>query len=437
MQSKTIIPVPSQPSETDVRHQLELLFASDSFRSSRRCQSFLQFAVDSTLAGRTADLREKVIGVEVFQRNPGYDSNEDPVVRATAGDVRKRLAQYYQDPARAAELRIEMLPGSYVPEFRAPGIALLPPPVETAPARPTDEPEIPSAPTSEPRRFGRRSALALTGALPLAAAAWWLARSGLPGSRFERFWSPLLSSSGSVLICIGQAKLYNFPRSVGPEMERALEAQRHPDAPALSLAPGGAEALARNIRPVWDRYVPLGDAEALSRISILLDRKNKPYRIRGSAATSLADLREGAAVLIGAFSNDWTIRISRDLRFRLAPAADFRLYVEDTHHPESRSWLGPKDGITTGNTEAADFLDYAILSRIFDPTTGRPMVTIGGITNLATAAAGEVLTAPAWLNTALEGAPAGWDRKNVQMVIETKVIGHGATPPRLLALHVW
>src|SRR5258708_36412447 len=88
-----------QPSAEEIRRQLELIFLSDMFRSSKRCPAFLEFVVERTLAGRGAELREKVIGVEVFQRHPGYDSNEDPVVRATAGDVRKRLAQYYQDPA--------------------------------------------------------------------------------------------------------------------------------------------------------------------------------------------------------------------------------------------------------------------------------------------------------------------------------------------------
>jgi hypothetical protein len=421
-------------SDADVRRQLELLFRSDTFRSSRRCQSFLEFVVDRTLAGRSAELREKVIGVEVFQRHPGYDSNDDPVVRATAGDVRKRLAQYYQEPARASELRIEMQPGSYVPDFRIPHAEPATPGAEAATLggkRPV------APPASSGVRITRRSALSIAVVACTLAAGWWGIRPAISTSRFDRFWAPVLSSGGSVLICVGQAKLYNFPRSVGTEVERVLDPRRASDAAVPAFTQAGADTLLRNIQPVWDRYVPLGDAEALSRFAILMDRKNKPYRVRGSALTSLADLREGAAVLIGAFSNDWTLRVSRDLRYRLARGEDFRLYVEDTRNPASREWMGPKDGITTGNTEHADFEDYAILSRVFEPTTGRPMISIGGITHLATAAAGEFLTTPGALNDALEKAPAGWNRKNVQIVIQIKVIGHGATPPKVLALHVW
>jgi hypothetical protein len=421
--------------DADVRRQLELLFASDSFRSSKRCQLFLEFVVERTLAGRGAELREKVIGVEVFQRHPGYDSSDDPVVRATAGDIRKRLAQYYQEPMRAGELRIDLQPGSYVPEFRVPAAEAVPQASDSEGK--ADAIRFEAIPRTSGLGMGRRWLVALVGIAALSAAGWWVLRPAILSSRFERFWAPLLTTNCSVMICVGQAKLYNFPRSVGPEIERVLDPRRPQDGAAPGFTPAGANALLRNIQPVWDRYVPLGDAEALTRIAILLEHKAKPYRIRGSALTSLADLREGAAVLIGAFSNDWTLRTSRDLRYRLARAEDFRLYVEDTRNPASRRWLGPKDGVTTGYTEGADFADYAILSRVFDPTTGRPMISIGGITHLATAAAGEFLTTPASLNEALEGAAAGWERKNVQMVIEIKVIGHGATPPRVLAMHIW
>ena len=130
----------------DVRRQLERIFASDMFRTSKRSSAFLEFVVDGALTGRGAELREKLIGVEVFQRHPGYDSNEDPVVRATAGEVRKRLAQYYQDPLHATEPRIELKPGSYVPEFRKPAAPSLEEPVFEP------QPEIPAAPVPVRRR---------------------------------------------------------------------------------------------------------------------------------------------------------------------------------------------------------------------------------------------------------------------------------------------
>src|SRR6202030_1279259 len=49
-----------------------------------------------------------------------YDANSDPVVRITAGEVRKRLTQHYYDPAHRGEVILELPTGSYVPLFREP-----------------------------------------------------------------------------------------------------------------------------------------------------------------------------------------------------------------------------------------------------------------------------------------------------------------------------
>ncbi|MCX6598191.1 MAG: hypothetical protein NTV70_17700 [Acidobacteria bacterium] len=434
-------------SPDDVRQQLALLATSEVFRTSKRCRAFLEFVVERSLAGRAAELREKVIGVEVFQRHPGYDSNEDPVVRATAGDVRKRLAQYYQEASRASELRIEMQPGSYVPEFRMPlAVPQIQPEAVTLPEEPLAEPGTAQLipPTVQPATgvISRRKFWAISGASVAATAAvamgWRWARPRLSaGTPFEKFWAPLLSAPGSALICIGQSKLYNFPLAITPEIEKLLDPRSAREA-AGSSGPKGSVAL-RDVQPVWDRYVPLGDAETLSRIAILFDRRGKAYRVRGSAHTSLADLREGSAVLVGAFSNDWTLRISQGLRFHLARTKEDQRYVEDAEHPDFRGWMGATGNAFQGNSLGYDFLDYAIISRVFESTTGTPVVSLGGITHLGTAEAGEFLTSPALLNEALKAIdPAtDWERRNVQLVIETKVIGTSATPPRLLATHVW
>lgn len=427
---------------------MALLAASEVFRSSKRCRAFLEFVVERSLAGRTAELREKVIGVEVFQRSPGYDSNEDPVVRATAGDVRKRLAQYYQEASRSGELRIEMQPGSYVPEFRMPPPVA--PPIQPGrlalveDTRSAFEPVSPP-PTPAPlevRPWSRRKFWAITGgsvATVAAAVAGWRWRSWLSAATpFEKFWAPLLGAPGSALICIGQSKLYNFPLSMTPEIERLLDPRNTRDAAGAAAVPKGNVDL-KDVQPVWDRYVPLGDAEALSRIAILFDRRGKAYRIRGSAHTSLADLREGSAVLVGAFSNDWTLRISKGLRFHLARTKEDRRYVEDAEHPDFRGWMGATGNAFQGNSAGYDFLDYAIISRVFEATTGTPVVSLGGITHLGTAEAGEFLASPGLLDEALKSIdPAlDWEHRNIQLVIETKVIGTSATPPRLLATHVW
>ena len=98
------------------RSALELVISSDAFAGSKQCQDFLRLVVERALAGAVDTLSERVIGVELFGRPADYDTSNDGVVRVRAAEVRKRLAQYYRE-ASSTPVRIELPPGSYVPEF--------------------------------------------------------------------------------------------------------------------------------------------------------------------------------------------------------------------------------------------------------------------------------------------------------------------------------
>ena len=100
-----------------VLRELEAILSSYHFRGSKRYPALLQYVVDAALENRLGDLKERTLGVEVFGRDPGYDTNADPVVRVSAGEVRKRIAQYYHENGHASRVQIELPLGSYAPEF--------------------------------------------------------------------------------------------------------------------------------------------------------------------------------------------------------------------------------------------------------------------------------------------------------------------------------
>src|SRR5258708_4097418 len=99
-------------SRSDLLEQLERIVRSKHFRNSKRYPAFLRFVVEQTLAGKTEGLKERTLGVDVFARPSHYDTNEDPIVRVTAGEIRKRIAQDYQEPVHEQELRIDLPSGS-------------------------------------------------------------------------------------------------------------------------------------------------------------------------------------------------------------------------------------------------------------------------------------------------------------------------------------
>src|SRR5262249_38414107 len=107
---------------TAVLQQLDRMLRSRHFRSSKRYPAFLAHIVRRTLKGDLDSLKERILGIEVFKRPHDYDTGADPVVRITAGEVRKRIALYYHDEGTGQELRIELPPGSYVPLFSPPAL---------------------------------------------------------------------------------------------------------------------------------------------------------------------------------------------------------------------------------------------------------------------------------------------------------------------------
>ena len=93
-----------------VLRQMDRLLNSRHFRNSKRYPALLEYIIRETLAGNAESLKERVLGMAVFHRPPDYDANADPIVRVTAGEIRKRIAQYYHEEDAAGEIQIDLRP---------------------------------------------------------------------------------------------------------------------------------------------------------------------------------------------------------------------------------------------------------------------------------------------------------------------------------------
>jgi TolB-like protein/Flp pilus assembly protein TadD len=101
-----------------VRQQLSRILSSKTFSQVERLKRFVSFIVGETMAGRGGDLKEYVIGVQVFGKEPSFDPRTDPIVRVQARRLRTRLARYYRDEGNSDELIIDLPKGGYAPVFR-------------------------------------------------------------------------------------------------------------------------------------------------------------------------------------------------------------------------------------------------------------------------------------------------------------------------------
>src|SRR4051812_46101527 len=90
------------------RRELEKILKSPGFVRNERLSDFLRFLIALHLEERDTELKESVIGIEVFGRKPGYDSKDDPIVRTEARRLRARLAEYYEATGAADPVIIEL-----------------------------------------------------------------------------------------------------------------------------------------------------------------------------------------------------------------------------------------------------------------------------------------------------------------------------------------
>jgi len=421
-------PLVSHPAA--VREQLHRLLAHPLFSNSKRYPALLAYTVEQTLLGNAGELKERSIGIEVFGRTPTYDANADPVVRITAGEVRKRLGLYYYDAAHTGELVIELPVGSYVPMFRQPEgsseskqevaeprslslaaaqAELLAPPTTTEVAAPT-----------KPSRL--RSPL--LGLLTVAGCVIGVligmriqpAPPAEQPSNIDRFWEPFLSSPGITTFCLGEPAK-NIDMDSIDSFEAPVTTHSQPQQLYVRLHMAGLFALA--------------DVTTLTRTAAALQARHKAFRVVPASEATFSQLREGPIVLIGAFDNIWTLRVTQKLRFGFESKNGDALLV-DRKSGDKTTWTTNWDLPYQKLSK-----DYAIVARIHDSTTGQPVIIAAGISEEGTEAAGEILYNPVYLNTLLAKAPANWEKMNMEAVIETQVIEGHSGPPNILAVETW
>jgi len=398
-----------------VHTQLAKVLGSAHFRNSKRSQALLSYVVGAALGGDQQPLKERCIGTAVFGRATSYDTGQDPVVRNAAIEVRKRLAQYYMEPDHAAELRIELPLGSYLPGFI----------VET----PAEPPAAPTVPAVRRRKFQWVAPAALAVVLvALAALLWSTVRT--PKSELRAFWEPLFRDGKPIQICIGQpTRVYRFTGPRSEELNRLLGGSAAPDRDKTNLSIAAVE-----LSWVAPEYLFLRDALAGFKVASWIQSQGQTHQLMSVAQTNYSQLRHQPLVAIGAFNNSWSMRVTAELRFvfdrRTVDGLAYS-YIKDRRNPTASSWSVPQPA-SSAMTE-----DYAIVTRVFDPATERTVISAAGVETFGTVAASEFVTEPAYLGAALQALSREWRRKNVQFVLGTRIIDGAPGPPRVLATNFW
>jgi hypothetical protein len=432
----------TEEDKVKVRLQMNRLLETSHFKNSKRYPLLFQFIVEETLAGRGEFLKERLLGVRVFDRPADYDTAEDPIVRVTVAEIRKRIAQYYHEEAHDSEMRIELLPGSYLPQFQLSREAASAhrQAADSAhhgtSAHPADSAdahgEVASAEPSSRRSWFLHPVTYALGAMVLllillGVGDLW--RSTHPPA-IDELWKPFLANRRTVLFCL--------PVGAGTGVAKAAEAGILVPDHALSAEKAAQQAASTSQAPTSSTFlayevlgenVVFSDLLATLRISSYLAGHNRESNYRPNTATTLDDLRQGPVILIGGLDNQWTLRALAPLRYRFAATSQEQYWIADTKNPGMRDW-GLDLKVPLPNVKR----DFAIIARIHDESTGQVEMIAAGIGMSGTAAAGEFLVDPRQIEELRRWVGPGFSSRDFEAVLSTDVVNGIAGSPRILAV---
>jgi hypothetical protein len=432
--------VPKTEEEKDqVRRQMERLLETAHFKNSRRYPALFRFIVEETLEGRGEFLKERLLGVRVFNRPPDYDTADDPIARVTIAEIRKRIAQYYHEEAHETEMRIELMPGHYEPEFFLRKARASPPIVPSEPsegvaltlAQYTDTPvDLATQKTSKPRFSLFRSWVSAVVVLCLTLACSLLWRLEQP-SALDQLWNPVLGPHLTITFCLPNKDVE------GSQIAEAAGILFY-TAPTKSKSAGPLAVSADTASPSFYDYekngenVSFSDVQAATRISNWIATRGGEQKLRLVKSTTLDDLQEGPTILIGGLDNEWTLRALAHLRYQFRGTDQEQYWITDTKNPGSKKWE-----VDLKTHYPAVKRDFALIARVHDDSIGQVQVIVAGIGMSGTAAAGEFMVDPNRLEELRKRVGSGFRDHDFEAVLGTDVVNGIPGSATILAVAVW
>ena len=390
-----------------VQNHLKQLLEGEAFRGSNRSGQFLKYLIDETVAGRQENLKERFLGIEIFNRAPAYDTGGDAIVRVTASDVRKRLQHHYALPSICPSFRFSLPPGSYVPKITRHKAPSSQAGLESVPDGTTLENFIPETAVAEvPASSGtqrkqnasiwRWVAIALMGS-SLGFVAALVQRANTRDPLLSMLpWSELLSNSNPTLLITSDpniAEIQGFTRS--PISLSDYANHRYVSHPEL-LTPD--ELRFCNVILRGDKASNV-DGPIIASVSAVAVGRSKSILVKGARSTQLSELQgDKNLILLGSLrSNPWIGLFMNHLDFRFEfEASSFQEIIRDVHPRagEASTYVATAPGWATGES-------FALIAFFQNPDGNGHVLLLGGENGEGTEAAGKLVADPRRLSATL------------------------------------
>ncbi len=386
---------------------------------SARLRDFLLHVTSCAIRQSPEDATEQQIGIQVFQRSPGFNSSEDSIVRSQARLLRLKLSAYFNSEGAAEPLVIEIPKGHYLPVFlpaHASQTHVAEPSVSDPPPQIAYDPpsaNITPANAAKRWRFPHRpwqialAILILVVAIPLAGFRIWQQHFAAP-KPLDHLWAPFLAGDPPLVI-------YSNAVFIGD----AKRGMRY-------AASDGSE----NQSPARvDNYTGIGELVAVHELTQLFDRSGAEFILKRSPLVTWDEARSRNLIFIGSVAENGTLKeLPSTQDFTLTATADAAGIVN--HHPQPGEpvlWLRPEHPLTK---------DYAIVALLPGVQPDLHMFVFSGLTTLGTQAAVEYASNPETATDLLRHATIGGKVHNFEALLEVSINGGVPLQPKLLTIRV-
>jgi hypothetical protein len=398
--------------EEDLRWQLvQRIIESPHLIGSARLRDFLVHVTVCAIRETPEDATEQQIGIQVFQRSPGFNSSEDSIVRSQARLLRQKLAGYFDAEGAPEPMVIEIPKGHYIPIFLRRGK----PAKESSMNDGEENTKVPpNAPVWTRRMKGQHGWLTLAGValalllcLILIPIFRWQQRSAV-NKPLKELWAPFLIGDPPLVI-------YSNALFVGD----AKSGMRY-------TASDGSDD---HSGMLVDNYTGIGELISVHELTKLFDSHHAEFLLKRSPLVTWDEARSRNLIFIGSVAENGSLKLLPSTQdFTLMATADAAGIVN--HHPrpgEPQTYSRPEHPLTK---------DYAVVALLPGIRSDHRMFVFSGLTTLGTQAAVEYVLAP---DTATElMRQIKFDNKihNFEALLEVNIRGGVPLQPRLLSLRV-
>ncbi len=330
-----------------LREQLQRVIESETFRHSESLRRLLAYLAEHSLNNTADQLKEYVIGTEVFSKPTSYDPQKDASVRVQMSRLRQKIEEYYNGPGRGDPYRLELPKGHFTIAFR-------PRPEEAAPA----EASVPAPPATRvtPARIAFILALVLIAASAVSITVLWRrvdilkARlaPAVDAKEFEPVWAGFLNPEVPSIVVFGSPPFFaSTSRPVFMRMYRLA----NPDDPRSSAAFNELEAKLGPLEGPRFDYVSMGDAIGVQRLTSFFGLRGIPLRALPAHLAAWDTIQDANVIFLGA------ARMNPLLR-RLPVRQDFEIGPDENIHNRNPQ---PGEQAVYETTSHRDSMTYAVV----------------------------------------------------------------------------